>query len=93
MPTNKSAFKRYLIIIRELKRANEFCPLNINELTQRVADELGCRISFHSVQKDIYALRSDSDFGFEVPIQSNRYGYWLDRNFSLSLSIRFHWGL
>ena len=91
MPVNKSAFKRYLVIIRELRAASYDHPLTRFALADKVNSFLGNDISAATVEKDIHTLRHDSDLAFFVPIRARRLGYWIDDDYLLSEHIAKTW--
>ncbi len=91
MPVNKSAFKRYLVIIRELRGASYEMPLSRFALADRINSSLGNDISAATVEKDIQTLRHDSDLAFFVPIRARRLGYWIDHDYLLSDHIAKTW--
>lgn len=93
MPVNKSAFKRWLIIVRELRLASYEMPLNRFALAEKVSDELGIKVSCHSIENDINDLRNDEDLSFFVPIRARNKGYWLERTYSLSARIKELWNI
>jgi hypothetical protein len=91
MPVNKSAFKRYLVIIRELRGASYEMPLSRFALAERINYSLGNDISAATVEKDIHTLRHDEDFAFFVPIRARKLGYWIEDDYLLSEHIAKTW--
>jgi hypothetical protein len=91
MPVNKSAFKRYLVIIRELRGASYDMPLSRFALADRINLFLGNDTSAATVEKDIHTLRHDSDLAFFVPIRARRNGYWIEDDYLLSEHIAKTW--
>jgi hypothetical protein len=91
MPVNKSAFKRYLVIIRELRAASYDQPLSRFALADKINSSLGNDISAATIEKDIHTLRHDSDLAFFVPIRARRLGYWIDDDYLLSEHIAKTW--
>jgi|694.fasta_scaffold13178_20 hypothetical protein len=91
MPVNKSAFKRYLVIIRELRAASYDYPLTRFALADKVNSFLGNDISAATVEKDIQTLRHDSDLAFFVPIRARNLGYWIEDDYLLSEHIAKTW--
>ena len=91
MPVNKSAFKRYLVIIRELRAASYDQPLTRFALADRINSSLGNDISAATVEKDIHTLRHDEDFAFFVPIRARNLGYWIEDDYLLSDHIAKTW--
>jgi len=91
MPVNKSAFKRYLILIRELRGASYEMPLSRFALADKVNSSLGNDISAATVEKDIHTLRHDSDLAFFVPIRARNLGYWIEDDYLLSEHIAKTW--
>lgn len=94
MPANKNAFVRYLTIVRELKLASYQNPISGDSICDVIRDEIGTEISKSMIEKDIAFLRHDTTFGLFVPIKSKKSkGYYIDRDYSLSDSIRKTWRL
>jgi len=91
MPVNKSAFKRYLVIIRELRAASYEMPLSRFALADRINSFLGNDISAATIEKDIHTLRHDSDLAFFVPIRARKLGYWIEDDYLLSEHIAKTW--
>ncbi len=91
MPVNKSAFKRYLVIIRELRAASYDQPLTRFALADKVNSSLGNDTSAATIEKDIHTLRHDSDLAFFVPIRARNLGYWIDDDYLLSEHIAKTW--
>ena len=91
MPVNKSAFKRYLILIRELRGASYEMPLSRFALADKINSSLGNDISDATVEKDIHTLRHDSDLAFFVPIRARKLGYWIEDDYLLSDHIAKSW--
>ena len=91
MPVNKSAFKRYLIIIRELRGASYDMPLTRFALADKVNSSLGNDTSAAMIEKDIHTLRHDSDLAFFVPIRARKLGYWIEDDYLLSAHIAKMW--
>jgi hypothetical protein len=91
VPVNKSAFKRYLILIRELKSVNYFNPLSRFVLADKINQQLGMNISPATVEKDIRTLRHDEDLSFFVPIRARNVGYWIEDDYLLSEHIAKTW--
>jgi hypothetical protein len=91
MPVNKSAFKRYLVIIRELRGASYDMPLSRFALADRINLFLGNDTSAATVEKDIQTLRHDSDLAFFVPIRARKLGYWIEDDYLLSEHIAKTW--
>jgi hypothetical protein len=91
MPVNKSAFKRYLVIIRELRGASYDMPLSRFALADRINSSLGNDTSAAMIEKDIHTLRHDSDLAFFVPIRARKLGYWIEDEYLLSEHIAKTW--
>jgi hypothetical protein len=91
MPANKSAFKRYLILIRELRGASYEMPLSRFALADKINSSLGNDTSAAMIEKDIHTLRHDSDLAFFVPIRARRLGYWIEDDYLLSEHIAKTW--
>jgi len=91
MPVNKSAFKRYLVIIRELRGASYDYPLTRFALADKVNSFLGNDTSAAMIEKDIHTLRHDSDLAFFVPIRARKLGYWIEDDYLLSEHIAKTW--
>ena len=68
-------------------------PASNDSIVESIRSELGYYVSPSTVQKDIYFLRHDSTFGLFVPIKSNKHGYYLDCDYSLSCNIKKTWGV
>ncbi len=71
MPANKYALLRYRIIDRKI--SSKYMPFpSKEELRQACEDELygsdGDRISMSTVEKDLYAMRNESNLGYYAPI-------------------------
>lgn len=71
MPLNKQALLRYRIIDRCLRDKQMPYP-SLETLHEKLEKELSMTISKSSIEKDIRAMRSDSDLGFYAPIKYNR---------------------
>ena len=90
MPINKSALLRYKIIDRTLR--NKYKPYpSVEELRQACEDALfnstGARISRSTIEKDLFAMRSDALLEYEAPIAFNkkRKGYYYtNEDYSIS---------
>jgi hypothetical protein len=91
MPVNKSAFKRYLVIIRELRGASYDQPLTRFALADKINSFLGNDTSAAMIEKDIHTLRHDSDLAFFVPIRARKLGYWIEDDYLLSEHIAKTW--
>jgi hypothetical protein len=91
MPVNKSAFKRYLVIIRELRAASYDHPLTRFALADKINSSLGNDTSAAMIEKDIHTLRHDSDLAFFVPIRARKLGYWIEDDYLLSDHIAKTW--
>jgi hypothetical protein len=91
MPVNKSAFKRYLVIIRELRAASYDHPLTRFALADKVNSFLENDTSAAMIEKDIHTLRHDSDLAFFVPIRARKLGYWIEDEYLLSEHIAKTW--
>jgi len=75
MPANKYALLRYRIIDRCI--SNKYHPYpNKEELRQACEDELygstGDRVSTSTIDKDLYAMRNESNLGYYAPIAYNK---------------------
>ncbi len=69
---NKNAYARYRII--DLRLTNKSLPApSLDDLVEYVSEKLDMSISVSSIQKDIYAMRYDSNLGFDAPIEFDRY--------------------
>ena len=75
MPANKYALLRYRIIDRMISSKYNPYP-NKEDLRQACEDELygsdGARISTSTIDKDIYAMRNESNLGYYAPIEFSK---------------------
>lgn len=69
---NKNAYARYRLIDLRLTNKSLKAP-SLADLVEYVSEKLDMDISVSSIQKDIYAMRYDSNLGFEAPIEFDRY--------------------
>jgi len=69
---NKNAYARYRIIDQRLTNKSLKAP-TLDDLVEYVSEKLDMTISVSSIQKDIYAMRYDSNLGFDAPIAFDRY--------------------
>ena len=81
MPANKYALLRYRIIDRCI--SNKYNPFpNKEDLRQACEEELygsdGSRISMSTIDKDLYAMRNESNLGYYAPIAYSKFekGYY-----------------
>lgn len=89
MPANKYALLRYRIIDRCLR--NKIRPFPTKERLREACDDelyqsFGERVSDSTIEKDIYAMRYESQLGYMAPIAFNklRRGYfYTDEHYSL----------
>lgn len=72
MPYNKDAYTRYKMIDACIRRKTKPAP-KLADLMEYVSDKLGRQVSESSIQKDIYAMRYDSNLGFNAPIEYDYY--------------------
>lgn len=75
MPANKYALLRYRIIDRKI--SSKYAPFpNKEALRQACEDELygsdGDRVSVSTIEKDLYAMRNESNLGYFAPIAYNK---------------------
>jgi predicted DNA-binding transcriptional regulator YafY len=89
MPVNKYALLRYRIIDRMLSSKYHGYPTK-EDLRQACEDELygsdGMRISESTIEKDIYAMRNESNLGYYAPIafsKTHRGYYYEDPDFTI----------
>jgi predicted DNA-binding transcriptional regulator YafY len=83
---NKNAYARYRIIDQRLTNKSLKAP-SLEDLVEHVSEKLDMTISVSSIQKDIYAMRYDTNLGFDAPIQFDRYarGYvYTEEGYSIS---------
>lgn len=83
---NKNAYARYRLIDHRLSNKSLQAP-TLADLVEYVSEKLDMDISVSSIQKDIYAMRYDTNLGFEAPIEFDRYkrGYvYTDPDYSIS---------
>ncbi len=83
MPANKYALLRYRIIDRKI--SSKFNPFPSKEdLRQACEDELygsdGTRVSLSTIEKDLYAMRNESNLGYYAPIAYDKLerGYYYE---------------
>jgi predicted DNA-binding transcriptional regulator YafY len=69
---NKNAYARYRLIDARLNQKQTTAP-TLEELVGYVSHKLGISISTSAMQKDIYAMRYDTNLGFNAPIIYERY--------------------
>jgi len=69
---NKNAYTRYRLIDQRLTNKSLQAP-SLDDLVEYVSEKLDMSISVSSIQKDIYAMRYDSNLGFDAPIEFDRY--------------------
>jgi predicted DNA-binding transcriptional regulator YafY len=83
---NKNAYARYRLIDQRLTNKSLQAP-SLDDLVEYVSEKLDMSISVSSIQKDIYAMRYDSNLGFDAPIEFDRYarGYvYTEEDYSIS---------
>ncbi len=83
---NKNAYARYRLIDQRLTNKSLKAP-SLEDLVEYVSERLDLSISVSSIQKDIYAMRYDSNLGFDAPIEFDRYerGYvYKDADYSIN---------
>lgn len=90
MPANKFALLRYRVIDRCLTNKGKRFPSR-EDLRQACEEALygsgGDAISVSTIDKDIWAMKNESELGYHAPIAFNRYEggyYYEDENFSIS---------
>jgi predicted DNA-binding transcriptional regulator YafY len=72
MPYNKDAYTRYKLIDTCIRRKSKPAP-SLSDLVEYISDKLGRTVSESSIQKDIFAMRNDSNLGFNAPIAYDYY--------------------
>lgn len=89
MPANKNAWIRYLVIIKRISNGGA----TKNEIQKAIRNEIGIDVSISTIEKDIYFLRYDSEFGVYAPIvyRKDIRAYWLQPHWKLSDAIRKVW--
>lgn len=83
---NKNAYARYRYIDQRLTNKSLKAP-SLDDLVDYVSEKLDMSISVSSIQKDIFAMRHDSNLGFDAPIEFDRYqrGYvYTEEDYSIS---------
>lgn len=83
---NKNAYARYRLIDHRITNKSLNAP-SLDDIVEYVSEKLDMSISISSIQKDIYAMRYDSNLGFDAPIEFDRYarGYiYTDPDYSIS---------
>jgi len=90
MPANKYALLRYRIIDRVIRNHRTGYPSK-EDLRQACEEALygssGERISMSTIDKDLWAMRNESELGYYAPIRFNKQyqGYeYTDENYSIS---------
>jgi predicted DNA-binding transcriptional regulator YafY len=86
MPKNKNALIRFRLIDDRLRNKYQKYPSK-EDLRQFVSDKLGMEISESTIEKDMKAMRSDSDLGFMAPIayhKLHRGYYYSDENYTIA---------
>ncbi len=85
MPANKDAFTRYLLIDQRLNNTM-LPPPSLKELTSFVSEKLGKSVSESSIQKDILAMRQDTNLGYDAPIvyDAGARGYKYEYDYSIN---------
>ncbi|MGD1844339.1 MAG: helix-turn-helix transcriptional regulator [Salibacteraceae bacterium] len=89
MPANKYALLRYRIIDKCIR--NKYKPYPSKEELRQACEEalygsLGDRISDSTIEKDLWAMRYESELGFEAPIRFSKRDkgyYYLDEDYSI----------
>src|SRR5690606_5002876 len=82
----KNAYARYRLIDSRLTNKS-LKPPTLDEIVEYVCEKLDMDVSVSSIQKDIYAMRYDTNLGFEAPIEFDRYsrGYvYTEPDYSIS---------
>ncbi len=83
---NKNAYARYRLIDQRLNNTSIPAP-KLQDLVDYVSEKLDMSVSTSSIQKDIYAMRYDSNLGFDAPIEYDRYSRayrYTEENYSIS---------
>jgi predicted DNA-binding transcriptional regulator YafY len=83
---NKNAYARYRLIDQRLNNTAIHAP-KLQDLVEYVSEKLDMSVSVSSIQKDIYAMRYDSNLGFNAPIAYDRYSRaytYTEDNYSIS---------
>lgn len=104
MPQNKSALRRYLVILKTLKFSNVDHAVSKLDLIRAVRTEMGIKVSESTIEKDLYALRHDQDLKIYAPIKSNysmsgicrrmgSQGYYLEYGWDLFENWRQNWNM
>ena len=86
MPKNKDALIRYRIIDGILRNKHKAYP-SMEDIIDTLERKLDKTFSKSTVQKDIKAMREDSDLGFHAPIGYSRQHdgyYYTDTNFTIA---------
>jgi predicted DNA-binding transcriptional regulator YafY len=71
MPYNKDAYTRYKLLDQRIKNTRK-TPPTLAQLVEYVSDKLGKTVSTSSIQKDIEAMRHDTNLGFLAPLEYNK---------------------
>lgn len=89
MPVNKYALLRYRIIDRKISSKYQPFP-NKEDLREACEEELygstGDNISMSTIDKDLYAMRNESNLGYYAPIaydKANRGYYYKDPDYTI----------
>lgn len=89
MPANKYALLRYRIIDRKISSKYASFP-NKEDLRQACEDELygsdGDRVSMSTIEKDLYAMRNETNLGYYAPIaydKANKGYYYEDPEYTI----------
>jgi hypothetical protein len=99
MSLNKSAFRRYLVIAKTLRRTDRFYLKSREDLQHAILNEMGMRVSLSTIDKDICEMRHDSDLRLYAPIKARHggrtkgaSGYYIDDDWDFFDALRHSWG-
>jgi predicted DNA-binding transcriptional regulator YafY len=90
MPTNKSAFFRYLLIDKCLTRRKSFY-YTTSELIDYIEENIDERISIRTLQADIKEMKESRVLGFYAPIKYSKQneGYcYTDKNYTIGRFVK-----
>jgi len=85
MPVNKKSFSRYRIIDACLRNKYHKYP-NIEYIIEKCEEKLDCKISVSTFEKDLYAMKNNSEPGYYAPIEyckTNKGYYYSDKTYSI----------
>jgi predicted DNA-binding transcriptional regulator YafY len=92
MPSNKSAFYRYLLIDKRI--ANKYSPYpNIEELKNYIEEKTGQKISTRQLEYDLAEMKNSEVLAFYAPIEFDKThkGYkYSDSNYSIGQFVKLN---